>query len=95
MKTIDISPLHKTFITDECDHCPICGFVLNAMSTTDMDSSQPESGDVSICFNCTSYLIFDENFKVRLLTVDEIVDLPNEMLVLLTGERNKIQKFKN
>lgn len=74
--------------------CPVCGYNIDSASAIDGVDAIPQPGDVSICFDCTSYLIFDENIKSRVLTVDEIVDLPSDILYELTAERNKINKFK-
>jgi len=83
----------KITILEE-DHCSECGAPVNAATSVDKLDASPEPGDVCICFTCTSYMVYDEKLKVRSMTVDEIVELPNEILLQLTNERKHLKAFK-
>lgn len=59
---------------DNVPHCPVCNYTLDAHSATDDSADLPRSGDVSICFGCTSILIFEVkegNIDVRIPTEEE------------------------
>lgn len=78
------------------DYCPECGTMLTAASIMEDLNSEimPNPGDISICFECTSYLTYDKNLKLQRMSVDDIVALDSEELYALTKERNMISKFK-
>ena len=84
----------KVYLGKE-QNCPNCGAFMDAASSDkEADDRKPIPGDVSICYECTAYLTFDENMDLQLLSVDELVDLPNEILYDLTKSRNEINRFK-
>lgn len=73
--------------------CPVCKERLDAASNADqVKSSPPECGDVSICLYCASYLIFDEDLTLQLLSVEDLLELPDEILQQLTRMRKEIKK---
>lgn len=78
------------------DYCPECGTKLTAASIIeDLDSEIiPSPGDLSICFECTSYLTYGENLKLQTLTIDDIIALESEELYKLTKERKMIQEYQ-
>lgn len=92
MEKRELASGHTTFISEE-DKCPFCGYIINA-ATSPTGDQPPEPGDVSICFKCTSYVVFDDNLKLRCMTDDELLELPNETLSMLTEQRTKIRRFQ-
>lgn len=51
------------YLTIECE-CPVCGVPLNGCSPTDESiDEQPEAGDPTLCSNCGTVLVFDEEGK--------------------------------
>jgi len=50
--------------------CPFCGS-LHDHATNTTTEAKPNAGDVSICFDCTSIGVFDENGSVRKPTEEE------------------------
>jgi hypothetical protein len=50
--------------------CPVCGYKLDAATSADLKQPdlRPSPGDLSICFECTSVLIFDLFGGVQLPT---------------------------
>jgi hypothetical protein len=57
---------------------------------------EPKSGEISLCSYCTSYLVTTEDgLTFRELTVDEVCDLPNEVLYQLTKARNLLKKVND
>lgn len=51
--------------------CPICGYRLDAASSLEDASAVPEPGDVTVCFECTTVLMFTAFGVLRLPTVEE------------------------
>jgi len=56
--------------------CPKCNHPLDCATSVDADDSAPIEGDLSICINCATPLVFDELLMLRVLTQDEIDGLP-------------------
>ena len=75
----------------DTDSCPVCGTKLDAFSNMHGEA-QPTPGSISICYKCTSYLIIEEGLKLRELDIEEMLALPNETLVELTGARSRLKK---
>lgn len=74
--------------------CPVCKEKLDAASNAEVsDQSPPECGDVSICFYCASYLIFDEDLTLQLLSEEDLLELPDETFHLLSRMRKEIKKL--
>lgn len=74
----------------ETDYCPNCGKKLDC--ATCESEIKPEPGDISVCIYCTSFLIFNDKVKLRLLTDDEIADLPAERRSQLVMARLLLRK---
>jgi hypothetical protein len=47
----------------------------------------PKVGDYVVCPNCASYLVVGPGFVIRVMTGDEVLDLPNEALLGMTQVR--------
>lgn len=77
--------------TTDVDYCPECGVKINAAGTN--KDIKPKPGDISVCGECTSYLVFDDNLKLKSMTMDDIVDLAPDELYQLTLYRKQIQEF--
>lgn len=55
--------------------CPVCSCRLNATTAYSDPESTPDPGDVTVCIQCNTVLIFREGFKVEQPTNTEIVDM--------------------
>jgi hypothetical protein len=75
----------------EC-YCPVCNCKINAATALDGSGVVPNAGDVSMCVMCSAYLKYSDDLTLRELTVDELVDLPDDILYVLTKTRSI---FKN
>ncbi len=75
----------------EKDTCPVCDAHFKYAAAVSGDA-QIKPDDISVCASCTSYLVYEEGNTYRLMTVDEIVDLDNELLYELTSARNTIKR---
>ena len=51
--------------------CTVCGHRLNAAGEYN-EQQPPKPGDLSICINCGMIHIFNQDFKIRKLTEDEL-----------------------
>lgn len=63
----------------EQDHCPNCGYELNAATHLTDDKAQPSPGDLSVCFMCSTPLVYDQNLKLSILTEEDMKKLPPEI----------------
>lgn len=52
--------------------CPVCRSRLDA-ATNLTGKTAPTDGDVSICFDCSSIVVFTADLKLRLPTDDELL----------------------
>lgn len=57
--------------------CPACAKELNAATPT-KGEGMPKPGDYSLCFGCGSFLVFQQDLTVRLLTIEEIETMDDE-----------------
>lgn len=73
--------------------CPSCGYKLDAATCPDDESKRPQPGDLSVCFNCTAILSFDERLKPVTATEAEIRSLPVVTRVRFALLRQTIQHF--
>lgn len=87
----EISPGMFQVEDDQC--CPLCGVKLDAFANS-VEGEVPSPGDVSLCSNCTGYLVIEEGMKLRTMTADELIGLPDETLAFLASMRIKIQLFR-
>jgi hypothetical protein len=56
--------------------CPVCGKENDAATSSTTPGTFPSPGDLSICHNCISILIFKEDLTTREFTAEEFVELP-------------------
>ena len=73
-------------------YCPNCNAPINA--ATSFGDNTPEEGDVSICSDCTSYLVFGKDLNIQLMTDEQLLELDNETLTTLTEYRSTLQSLK-
>ncbi len=72
--------------------CLNCGYKLDAATEVGGDGS-PESGDATICIQCSHLMIFDEDLKLRELNDLEIVELAGDRRMV--GAMNAISAVKD
>lgn len=65
------------------DRCPKCRKVMDSAMPVD-GTSQPQPGDYSVCISCAALLVFKDDRRVRLLTLDEMetMDFPTVSMLL-------------
>lgn len=63
--------LGETFRHKEC-YCPSCHYRLEASTAADGNTTAPESGDYSVCWDCAAILVFTDDLSVRLATQTEL-----------------------
>lgn len=87
-KVVDRIGRHDISKCDAPSACPTCGKKLNGATKID-GKGGPRPGDISVCFYCTSFLVFGDDLELALMTADEIVELPAEQrrrLIVLRGQ---------
>lgn len=70
--------------------CPSCLSPLNAAGHK-ADQPGPSPGDAAICMSCGSFLMFETDLKVRLMTEAEVMELPDDARNELVRTRRKIE----
>lgn len=73
-------------------HCPSCNASIDAISDSSNEDKTPKPGDISVCLYCGSFLILLENFKPRLMFLNEIEILDDETRIQLIRIRRAIQR---
>ena len=59
----------KTTVLPERDACPLCGHWLDAATAGPSNpDATPKPGDITVCIQCVSVLVFDEDLRVRVPT---------------------------
>lgn len=74
--------------------CPVCGALIESVNAHDGSTNPPKKGDVSVCYGCTSYLVFDENLKSKEMSVEALFELPDEVRLSLNRMRLDIRRAK-
>lgn len=74
-------------------HCPVCNATLDAASPS-QNVPEPEPGDVSVCFYCTAFLVFNAEMIPESLSDSELNSLDSEIISELTRIRNAIKKSR-
>lgn len=69
--------------------CPSCGYHMDAASPEDDGDEAPGPGDVSVCFQCTEILIFDDEMHSHLAPPDHPARTTPELIEF----RQRLQKF--
>lgn len=82
-----------TTVTQD-NECPGCNKTVNAATGTD-GVSVPSQGDLSICFNCGTLLVFNEDLTVRILELEELVLLDQTVRDELNQIQNAVRGVKN
>ena len=78
----------KTTRTPIC-YCPCCNAEIDS-ATDPMNKYTPEPGDASICFNCLAWLLFNDDLSLRMVTDDDIKEIPP----LIKTYEQAIREFK-
>lgn len=69
---------------------PCCGKVLDAATGTD----RPSPADVSVCFECGSLLVFNDDLTLRILTAPELAALDAGTLAFLMRTRARVIELR-
>lgn len=73
--------------------CPSCGHNLDAATAVNEDAI-PKSGDLTICAYCTAWLVFTDPQGVRIMTEDEALELPDDVLQMLQRARAFLRRYQ-
>jgi len=60
------------------EKCPLCSYLLDTHEPVTDQKITPKAGDISVCLNCHSVLIFGSNLKLRRLTSSEMAELEKD-----------------
>jgi len=104
-----MTPEFKTHTVAPDAACPHCHHTLDAATGVESESA-PSEGDISICWYCGNWLVFDRVLKplartqdgvvfdpqltVRPITEEEIAALPQETFLMLSRVSRSFAQFK-
>jgi len=64
--------------------CPKCGYAMDAHSPTkDGDPRPPHEGDIGVCVECLTTLVFDKNLRLREATPADEAGVPEDIIMKL------------
>lgn len=72
--------------------CPTCEYEVDAAMCIGGTDVRPSVGDITLCLKCGEILIFDEDMKVRLPLVVELMNLPPHTEHTLTIAQETIRR---
>lgn len=73
--------------------CPSCGKNLDIATSIDGDF-KPRVGDLTVCIKCAAFLVFGEDFSLRLITPEEMGGLEDDTRITLLRTRKAIKTIK-
>ena len=71
------------------DNCPSCGKILDAASPLE-EGAKPSPGDITLCFYCSSILVFGEDFALREMSSHEFENLDMDFQLQLRHLQQQI-----
>lgn len=91
----DVEVIHPATTKLENASCPKCGSVNDAATPADGNKNiGPKPGDLSVCFTCASYLTYDDKLGIRLMTEEELKELPPETSMELYKIKRAIENLR-
>ena len=76
------------------NYCPVCSHKLDAATATDNSGVMPSPNDVTICINCTSYLVYDEDLNLHEMSIELLMEIPDDIRLELHRLRKVFKKYK-
>ena len=78
-------------VKTKLNYCPICNHKLDAATASDNSGVMPSPNDVTICINCTSYLVYDEDLNLHEMSMESLLKLPDELRLELHRLRKQLK----
>jgi hypothetical protein len=73
--------------------CPVCGHTLDAARQV-RGLGTPSPGDLTMCFECTAFLVFDQPPALHAMTDDELAALDEDVYETLRFAKQHLEAFK-
>jgi len=83
----------NTFKTPTCK-CPVCSYEMDACSGVDGDSA-PAKDDITVCYNCATLLLFNDDLTIRLPTVQERKEIPTHIIETVDKLRHALNTIES
>jgi hypothetical protein len=61
--------------------CPVCAFAIECSTALSGPSKPPAKGDVTVCGRCASFLMFEDGLALRLMDINDVAALPDEIRI--------------
>jgi hypothetical protein len=76
--------------------CPVCRTGLSFDPRHPLNpNNNPRPGCMTVCAECASFISIDETHTWRVMTEEDLAELPDDMRILLIRTRREIQRGKN
>jgi hypothetical protein len=73
--------------------CPDCNYPLDAASDPTDRAARPNPGDMTVCFQCTTFLEFRADMTLQVASPADVRNLPSDIRDKLFAVRHAIQEF--
>lgn len=73
--------------------CPNCNAQLDDATNLDDESLRPKPGDVSCCIKCAAVLEYQDDMTLRVLSSDELLDLPDDVRLEIVSYSQAVLKM--
>jgi hypothetical protein len=70
--------------------CPTCDKRIDADTCLNDEGAAPQPGNASICAECGELLVFKEDLSLRQMSLEEELELPDDIRSMLIALRSKI-----
>ena len=84
----------KSVRLDHVPYCPVCNERLDGATVIDHSHAIPRPGDITVCFGCASFLTYQPNMDLRLLTELEVYGLDTHAKALMIEMRKRIREYR-
>jgi hypothetical protein len=85
----------EDFVPRSAPVCPVCKKAFAAITCNSRKRPHgPKAGDIAICTHCASFLRFETPPSVRLLSLDEVAALPDDMRNQLVRARRTVEESR-
>jgi hypothetical protein len=74
--------------------CPDCNYELDAASHPFDPAARPSPGDITVCFQCTTFLEYRADMTLRVASPADVRNLPSDIRDQLFAVRRAIQELR-
>lgn len=72
--------------------CPTCGYLLECATVISRQGAKPKPDDFSLCMKCGEILRFKADLSLRIVELNDLLDLPREVSITLEHAQKHIRR---